>query len=109
MDEVRSGRMDLLIDAPLLESELESLDYIHPAIVQTLPPDALLTDSLPANDRGLYLALSFNSACNETWLRGQLAKKMTELAASGRSADAVKRNLELWQAQIPTPAAVPNK
>jgi len=109
MDEVRSGRMDLLADAPLLESELESLDYIHPAITQTLPPNALLTDSLSANDSGLYLALSFNSACNEPWSRGQLAKKMTELAASGRSVDAVKRNLELWQAQSPTPAAVPNQ
>lgn len=109
MDEVRSGRMDVLVDAPLLESELESLDYIHPAITQTLPSDALQTDSLPANNSGLYLALSFNSACNEPWLRGQLAKKMTELAASGRSADAVKRNLELWQAQTPSPAAVPNQ
>ncbi len=109
MDEVRSGRMDLLVDAPLLESELDSLDYIHPAIVQTLPADALLTNSVTANNGGLYLALSFNSACNEPWLRGQLAKKMTELAASDRSADAVKRNLELWQAQIPSSIAAPNK
>jgi ABC-type amino acid transport substrate-binding protein len=109
LDEVRSGRMDLLVDAPLLESELESLDYIHPAISQTLPPDGLLTESLPATNGDLYLALSFNSACNDPWLRGQLAKKMTELAASGRSAEAVKRNLELWKAQLLTPAAVPNK
>jgi hypothetical protein len=89
---------------------LESLDYIHPAIMQTLPPDGASTDAVPATSNGgLYLALSFNSACNEPWLRGQLAKKMTELAASGRSADAVKRNLALWQAQSSSPVAVPNQ
>ncbi|MDB5980506.1 MAG: hypothetical protein JWQ69_1521 [Pseudomonas sp.] len=120
MDEVRSGRMDMLVDAPLLESELESLDYIHPAIIQTsslpaeivaqpLPLNSLPIDSLPVDKAGLYLALSFNSACNDPWLRGQLTKKMTELAASGRLAAAVTRNLELWKAQLLTPAAVPNK
>jgi ABC-type amino acid transport substrate-binding protein len=115
LDEVRSGRMDLLVDAPLLESELESLDYIHPAINQTLGLSAeviaqpLPLNSLPMDNRDLYLALSFNSACNEPWLRGQLVKKMTELAASGVSADAVKHNLEVWKAQLLTSAAVPNK
>src|SRR5476649_2629984 len=34
LDEVRSGRMDLLVDAPLSTAELESLDYIHPPIAQ---------------------------------------------------------------------------
>ena len=34
LDEVRTGRMDLLADAPLTLNELESLDYIHPALVQ---------------------------------------------------------------------------
>ena len=34
LEEVRSGRMDLLADAPLKTSELESLDYIHPSITQ---------------------------------------------------------------------------
>ena len=33
LEEVRSGRMDLLVDAPLNVSELESLDYVHPALV----------------------------------------------------------------------------
>jgi len=60
---------------------------------------------------GLYLALSFNSACNDSWLRGQLAKKMTESAASDLSGEAVTRNLELWKAQLLQPASVsaPNK
>ncbi|MDB6146128.1 MAG: hypothetical protein JWP80_5172 [Pseudomonas sp.] len=191
LDEVRSGRMDLLADAPLTTSELESLDYIHPSITQneimvwtrhdhaqpfnamadlqghpgamsekirlspifeaaanehlTLERTPTLTlafqklmlgqveyvlsgryagqamtqtlglsadvmaQPLPLDKTGLYLALSFNSACNDAWLRGQLAKKMTELAASGLSGEAVKRNLELWKAQLLKPAAVPNQ
>ena len=182
LDEVRSGRMDLLADAPLNVEELESLDYIHPPIMrneimvwtrrtQTVPFN-LLTDlqghpgaisdktrltrsfegstqeylslervpnlaqafqklmlgqveyvlaghyagmalsetlgfsadmvaqPLPLDKPGFYLALSFNSACNDPWLRGQLAKKMTESSASGLAADAVKRNLDVWKAQL---------
>ena len=34
LDEVRSGRMDILADAPLNLGELETLDYIHPALMQ---------------------------------------------------------------------------
>ena len=186
LEEVRTGRMDLLADTPLNNSELESLDFIHPPITQneimvwtrvgqaqpfnsladlhghlgaisektriTSNFDAaikdhltleqqptltqafqklmlgrvefvlagryagmaltqtlglskdLLTQPLPLDRPGLYLALSFNSACNDSWLRGQLAKKMTELAASGRSAEAISRNLELWKTQQPPPA-----
>lgn len=182
LDEVRSGRMDLLADAPLNVEELEALDYIHPPIVrneimvwtrksQAVPfnllidlkghPGAIsektrLTRSfetstqehltlervpnlaqafqklmlgqveyvlaghyagmaltqtlgfandltpqpLPLDKPGFYLALSFNSACNDPWLRGQLAKKMTESSASGLSDAAVKRNLDLWKAQL---------
>ena len=191
LEEVRSGRMDLLADAPLKSSELESLDYIHPSITQneivvwtrhdhaqpfnvladlrdhpgavsnkirlTQPFEALVSEHLklertesltqafqklilgqveyvlagryaglamvqalgvsadliaqplPLDKPGLYLALSFNSACNDPWLRGQLAKKMTESAASGLSGEAVKRNLELWKAQLLLPASAPNK
>ncbi|MEB0040536.1 MULTISPECIES: transporter substrate-binding domain-containing protein [unclassified Pseudomonas] len=190
LDEVRSGRMDLLIDAPLKTTELESLDYIHPAIIQNeimvwtrrghlqpfnaladlhghpggmsekirLSPDFetavaehlsvvrtvnlteafqklmggqfeyvlagrysglartqtlglsadLIAQQLPVDKTGLYLGVSFNSACNEPWLRGQLTKKMTELAASGLSSDAVTRNLELWKAQL-QPASASNQ
>ncbi len=34
LDEVRSGRMDMLADAPLTVTELESLDYIHPPLLE---------------------------------------------------------------------------
>lgn len=191
LEEVRSGRMDLLVDAPLKSSELESLDYIHPSITQneimvwtrhdhaqpfnaladlydhpgavsekirlTQPFEAaakehlhlervenltqafqklmlgqveyvlagryaglamtqtlgmsadLIAQPLPLDKPGLYLALSFNSACNDPWLRGQLAKKMTESAASGLSDEVLKRNLELWKAQLLLPSSAPNK
>lgn len=187
LDEVRSGRMDILADAPLNSAELESLDFVHPPIVQneimvwtrkdqvvpfnqiadlhghsgalsektritpsfaaaikehlTVERQPNLTQTFqqllagkveyvlagryagmamaqalsPAGDLvaqpvaldkpGLYLALSFNSACNDPWLRGQLAKRMTELAASGRSAEAIKRNVELWKTQLQQPAS----
>ena len=191
LEEVRTGRMDLLADTPLNASELESLDFIHPAITQneilvwtrsghaqpfnsladlhdhsgaisektritagfdlavkehlTLEKQPNLTQTfqklmlgqvefvlagryagmaltqtlgmakdiqaqpLPLDRPGLYLALSFNSACNEPWLRGQLAKKMTELAASGRSADAISRNLDVWKAQLQQPTSTANQ
>jgi ABC-type amino acid transport substrate-binding protein len=191
LEEVRTGRMDLLADTPLNASELESLDFIHPPIAQneimvwtrtghaqpfnsladlnghsgaisektrvtstfesaikahlTLEKQPNLTQAfqklmlgqvefvlagryagmaltqtlgmsrdlqaqpLPVDKPGLYLALSFNSACNDPWLRGQLAKKMTELAASGRSSEAVARNLVLWKAQLQQPASTPNQ
>ncbi len=182
LEEVRSGRMDMLADTPLNSAELESLDFIHPPIArneimvwtrnghgqpfnslgdlqghpgamsektrvtpgfdeaikahltlerQTSLPQAfqklaagqvdyvlagryagmavtqaldiakdLQTQPLALDRPGFYLALSFNSACNDPWLRGQLAKKMTELAASGRSSEAVTRNLDLWKIQL---------
>jgi ABC-type amino acid transport substrate-binding protein len=191
LDEVRSGRMDILADAPLNAAELESLDFIHPPIVQneimvwthknhavpfnlmadlqghrgalsektritasfeasikehlTLDKQPNLTQTFqqllagkveyvlagryagmamaqtlsPAGEwvaqplaldkPGLYLALSFNSACNDPWLRGQLAKRMTELAASGRAAEAIRRNVELWKAQLQQPASTTNQ
>jgi len=184
-DEVRSGRMDLLVDAPLAVSELTSVDYIHPPVLQneyvvwtrhdsTLVYDNLadlhkhqgaiseksrltpefaafskaeltlvqvpnltqamqklllgqvdyvlagrysgmamarslgMADDLVARGQaldhpGLFLALSHNSACNDAWLRGQLAKKLTELPASGVVQAAVQRNVERWQAQLQAP------
>ncbi len=191
LEEVRSGRMDMLVDAPLNQNELEALDYIHPPLIQNeivvwtrhdqaLPLSTLadlqghtgaaserirltqafdaaaranltlerlpnLTEAFqklmlgqvdyvlasrypgmamvqtlglakdllarpePVDRPGLYLALSFNSACNDPWLRGQLAKKMTESAASGLSGEAVKRNLDTWKAQLLQPASASNK
>lgn len=186
LEEVRSGRMDLLVDAPLSEAQLDALDFIHPPIARndilvwtrhdpalsftgiadlhgrpgaisartrlTQPFEAVVATQLDVerspgltqafqklalgqvdyvlagryagmvmtqtlglaadvvaqaaavDTPGLHLALSFNSACNEPWLRGQLAKKMTESAASGRSDDLIARNLEIWKAQLLQPA-----
>ena len=191
LDEVRSGRMDLLADAPLNLGELETLDYIHPALVQidylvwtrkdsalayTTATDLpghkgavserarlshdfetfaaqqltlqrlpaltpafqklllgevdyvlagrysgmamaetlgmskdLIAHDIPVDQPGLYLAISHNSACNDPWLRGQLAKKMTELSGSGVAQAALQRNLERWKAQLQQPVGTPTK
>ncbi|MDI2140616.1 transporter substrate-binding domain-containing protein [Pseudomonas sp. ITA] len=185
LDEVRSGRMDMLADAPMTFNELENLDYIHPPLLEndylvwtrkgstlvyseardlqghqgglseksrmtqafstfaekqlTLTRTANLTLALqklllgeveyvlagrysgmaaaqalgmandllafeqPIDRPGLFLALSHNSACNDPWLRGQLAKKMTELPASGLTEAALQRNIERWKAQQQQP------
>jgi ABC-type amino acid transport substrate-binding protein len=182
LDEVRSGRMDMLADAPLTVAELESLDYIHPpllendylvwtrndsslvynevqdlhghsgalseksrltsafsafaeqqltltrtpnltqafqklllgevefvlagrysgmAMAQTLGmANDLIARERPVDKPGLFLAVSHNSACNDPWLRGQLAKKMTELPASGLTEATLLRNIERWNAQL---------
>lgn len=181
LDEVRSGRMDMLADAPLTTSELETLDYIHPPLLEndylvwtrkdsalvynqaqdlhghpgalsersrmtqafgtfaeqqlTLIRTPTLTQAFqklllgevefvlagrysgmaaaqalsmandliprpqPVDKPGLFLAVSHNSACNDPWLRGQLAKKMTELPASGLTEAVLQRNIERWKAQ----------
>lgn len=181
LDEVRSGRMDMLADAPLTLNELETLDYIHPPLLEndylvwtrkgstliyseakdlhghsgavseksrmtqefgtfaeqqlTLIRTPNLTQALqklllgeveyvlagrysgmaaaqalgmandllafpqPVDKPGLFLAVSHNSACNDPWLRGQLAKKMTELPASGLTEAVLQRNIERWKAQ----------
>ncbi|USV99823.1 transporter substrate-binding domain-containing protein [Pseudomonas pergaminensis] len=191
LEEVRSGRMDILADAPLNLGELETLDYIHPALVQldylvwtrkdsalayttaadlhghkgavserarlsaafetfageqlslqrlpSLTPafqklllgevdyvlagrysgmamaqtlgmsNDLVARDVPIDQPGLYLAISHNSACNDPWLRGQLAKKMTELPASGVAQAALQSNLERWKAQLQQPVGTPTK
>jgi ABC-type amino acid transport substrate-binding protein len=185
LEEVRSGRMDMLADATLTVSELETLDYIHPALLEndylvwtrkdstlvynqaqdlhghpgavsekarmtppfstfagqqlTLERTSSLTQALqklllgevefvlagrysgmataqslgmaadliarpqPVDKPGLYLAISHDSACNDPWLRGQLAKKMTELPASGLTEAVLLRNIERWKAQRSQP------
>jgi polar amino acid transport system substrate-binding protein len=193
LEEVRSGRMDLLADAPLTVSELETLDFIHPpllendylvwtrndsplvydkaqdlhghpgalseksrmttefamfaeqqlnltrtpnltqafqklilgevefvlagrysglAAAQTLSmANDLAARPQPADKPGLFIAVSHNSACNDPWLRGQLAKKMTELRASGLTETVLLRNIERWKAQLsqrqPQPPSTP--
>nr|WP_240008857.1 transporter substrate-binding domain-containing protein [Pseudomonas campi] len=61
----------------------------------------------PISSEGLFLTLSHNSACNDPWLRGQLAKKMTELTATGLPETLLQRNLERWKSQQLQPASVP--
>ncbi|NBA96241.1 ABC transporter substrate-binding protein [Pseudomonas sp. R5(2019)] len=190
-EEVRSGRMDLLVDAPLLVDQLGSMDFIHPALVQNdylvwtrhdsalayhsladlhgyagavsqrarLTPafqvvanehlklektenltqafqklvlgqveyvlagryaglaysqslgmgGDLVSRELPVDRPGLYLAVSHNSACNDPWLRGQLAKKMTELPVSGQTEAVLQRNVERWKAQMQSPLDAPKQ
>lgn len=189
LEEVRSGRMDLLLDTPMQVTQLDALDYIHPALQLneylvwtrhdgavvfdgpadlaryqgTLSERARLTPAfeafakaqlklvpaqnltqafqklvlgqvdyvlagrysgmamvqglgmandliargLPVDRPGLYLAVSHNSACNDAWLRGQLAKKLTELPISGASEAVLQRNVERWKAQLQVPADAP--
>ncbi|MHC8288106.1 substrate-binding periplasmic protein [Pseudomonas sp. XS1P51] len=191
LDEVRSGRMDMLADAPLTVDELENLDYIHPpllendylvwtrkdsalvynqasdlhghpgalseksrmsqtfgafaeqqltlvrtpnltqafqklllgevefvlagrysgmAATQTLSmANDLIARAQPVDKPGLFLAVSHNSACNDPWLRGQLAKKMTELPASGLTEAVLQRNIERWKAQQQQPVSTPKQ
>ncbi|WP_339485414.1 substrate-binding periplasmic protein [Pseudomonas sp. EL_65y_Pfl2_R95] len=63
--------------------------------------DDLLPLSPPIEGQPMYLALSHNSACNDAWLRGQLAKKMTELTASELPASLLQKNLQRWKQQQP--------
>lgn len=189
LEEVRSGRMDILVDAPLTVAELTSMDFIHPPLLQNeylvwtrhdaslayesladlaLHPGAIsqkarltptfeaftkthlklevvenLTQAfqklllgqvdyvlagryagmamaqtlgmgkdltardVPVDRPGLYLAVSHNSACNDAWLRGQLAKKLTELPVSGVTQAVLQRNVERWKAQLQQPLDAP--
>lgn len=189
--EVRSGRMDLLVDAPMAVADLTSVDFIHPALLQNdylvwtrhdstlaydnladlhqhqgamsekarLTPEFaqfakdqlklvpaqnltqafqklllgqvdyvlagryagmamaqtlgmandLIARGVPLDRPGLYLGLSHNSACNDAWLRGQLAKKLTELPASGVYQAVLQRNVERWKAQLQQPLDAPKQ
>jgi len=189
LEEVRSGRMDLLLDTPLQVGQLTALDYIHPplqlneylvwtrhdaelafngpadlanyqgslserarltpafeafakahlklqpaqnltqafqklvlgqvdyvlagrysgmAMIQSLGmSNDLIARGLPVDRPGLYLAVSHSSACNDSWLRGQLAKKLTELPISGASEAVLQRNVERWKAQMQVPLDAP--
>jgi polar amino acid transport system substrate-binding protein len=61
--------------------------------------DNLLVLDPPISSEGLYLTLSHNSACNDAWLRGMLAKKMTEVVASDMPDVLLQRNLQRWKDQ----------
>lgn len=191
VEEVRSGRVDMLVDAPLTTADLTAMDYVHPPLMLNeylvwtrhdsplvyegladlhqrqgslsekarLTPDfeafakaqlklapaqnltqafqklllgqveyvlagrysgmamaqslgmsnELVARGLPLDRPGLYLALSHNSACNDAWIRGQLAKKLTELPASGVSQAVLQRNVERWKAQMQAPLDAPKQ
>ncbi|WP_394233581.1 substrate-binding periplasmic protein [Pseudomonas anguilliseptica] len=66
--------------------------------------DDLLVLDPPISSEGLYLTLSHNSACNDAWLRGMLAKKMNEAIASGLPDVLLQRNLQRWKDQQLTPS-----
>lgn len=182
-EDVRAGRADLLLPTRLELTQLEQMDYVHPAMQRTLVqvwvqkarpfphagwddllgrmgespintalspefdnfakqnlllqrspdlakafqklllgridyvlaeryPGQLVADQLGISEQldasgpaisssGLYLALSHNSACNDVELRGQLARKMTELTSAGVPETLLKSNLQRWQAQQP--------
>lgn len=59
----------------------------------------------PVALEGLHIGLSHNSACNEPWLRGQLAQKMTKLVAAGLPDQLVQTNQALWLSQQAQPAS----
>ncbi|OPA86683.1 ABC transporter substrate-binding protein [Pseudomonas fluorescens] len=84
--------------------------YSGMAMAQTLGmSNDLIARDMPIDQPGLYLAISHNSACNDPWLRGQLAKKMTELPGSGVTEAALQRNLERWKAQLQQPVGTPTQ
>lgn len=53
----------------------------------------------PVAERNMHFAVAHDSACNSAWLRGQLAVKMTELAAKGVQQQLLTRNIQRWQQQ----------
>lgn len=91
LDQLRRGRADFLIydryggaaqiAAQGLAGELQALDW-------------------PVASQNLHLALSHSSACNEPWLRGQLAIQLQKLAASGVADSLLQINLERWMSQL---------
>jgi len=84
--------------------------YSGMAMAQTLGMTKdLIARAQPVDQPGLFLAVSHNSACNDPWLRGQLAKKMTELPASGLTEAVLQRNIERWNAQQKQPVSTPKQ
>ncbi len=66
--------------------------------------DDLLVLDPPISSEGLYLTVSHNSACNDAWLRGRLAKAMNEALAADLPCVLLERNLQRWKDQQLTPA-----
>ena len=66
--------------------------------------DDLLVLDPPISSEGLHLAVSHNSACNDAWLRGRLAKAMNEALAADLPSVLLERNVQRWKDQQLTPA-----
>jgi len=173
-EEVRNGRVDLLLDATPDVARLAVLDFVHPAIaplqkvawvrqepgflyagredlvglrglvvqgdsfgdaalqLRSAPDLAEATRSLlkseadyvlherysavaglgglnllddvqrldpPVTSHDMHLAIAHDSACNDPWLRGQLAIKMTELRAADVPKQLLGDNLLRWGEQ----------
>lgn len=191
LDEVRSGRMDVLADATLSVEKLTQLDFIHPSItalqtsawvrndpgflyasrqdlsgrsgtyvantelgrdfsfyakqhldlvtapnladamqrllggkvdyvlherysaVAQAAPLGLLNEvqrlEPPVSSKGMHLAVAHDSACNGSWLRGQLAVKMTELREAGVPVQLLAENIERWRQQQQVPVSTPQR
>jgi len=89
IEQLRQGRLDFLVmdgESGRMLAERHGLSGellpLHPAL----------------GGQPLHLALSHNSACNDAWLRGQLAKKLHEFHAAGLPQRLLERNRALWQA-----------
>jgi polar amino acid transport system substrate-binding protein len=66
--------------------------------------DDLLVLDPPISSEGLHLTVSHNSACNDAWLRGRLAKAMNEALAADLPSVLLERNVQRWKDQQLTPA-----
>ena len=78
--------------------------YSGQALADTLAmQDDLIALEPPISSDALHLTLSHNSACNDPWLRGSLAKKMLEAVAAGVPETLLQRNLQRWKEQQLTP------
>lgn len=59
----------------------------------------VIASGVPAQRVERYLAVSHNSACNDAWLRGELARRLFDGAAEQARQQALQRNLQRWQTQ----------
>ena len=92
--QLQQGKVDYL----LLERQAGQ------GLVERLALHGLQALEPPLGSAPLYLAISHNSACNDPWLRGQLAKKMTEFVAAGLPQTLLQRNLQRWKQQPRQPS-----
>ncbi len=89
---LRRGGMDYVVADEVLGRILFGAE--RSGLVALHPP--LLRESL-------HLALSHNSACNDAWLRGQLALQLSELQDSGRFARLLETAGERWRSRQKLP------